>query len=260
VRRILTAALGGLAAVSLLAAGCGSNTKILEGSAPVTTPPPPTTTTTSTTVPACPQPNIPPGVVQTQLATPSSPTMAYSATPGGPSVGHLKEQWGGPSTRPVVDSQNGWVEVRLNTRPDGSVGWVPATSVTLSSTPYRIVVSICERSLTLFQGAVAVYSSPVGVGEPQWPTPVGPTFVDAIVNTPRFQQYIYGPYVLILGTHSNVFTDFDGGDGTVGIHGYPSDEASTKGVASSHGCVRSSPTTINAVRIVPVGTPVDVIA
>ena len=65
--------------------------------------------------------------------------------------------------------------------------------------------------------------------------------------------------MLILGTHSNVFTDFDGGDGTVAIHGYPSDPGSTDGVASSHGCVRSSPTTINTVKQVPVGTPVDIV-
>lgn len=255
-----SAALAGLAAVTLLAAGCGSSTKVLEGFAPLPTTTLPAPTTTSTTVPPCPAPAVPPGVVETQLATPASTTMTYSATPGGPPVGHLREQWGGSSTRPVMDTQDGWVELRLNTRPNGSLGWVPAQDVTLSSTPYRIIVSICSRSLTLFQGANVVYTSPVGVGQARWPTPLGPTFVDSIVNTPRSQLYIYGPTVLILGVHSNVFTEFDGGDGTVAIHGYPSDPASTRGVASSHGCVRSSPTTIAAVKVVPVGTPVDVIA
>jgi lipoprotein-anchoring transpeptidase ErfK/SrfK len=105
-----------------------------------------------------------------------------------------------------------------------------------------------------------MYSAPVGVGRPLWPPPTGPSFVDSIVATPKFQQYIYGPTVLILGTHSNVFTEFDGGDGTVAIHGYPSDPGSTKGVMSSHGCVRVGPDTINTLKAVPVGTPVDVIA
>jgi lipoprotein-anchoring transpeptidase ErfK/SrfK len=175
-------------------------------------------------------------------------------------VGHLKEPWGGPSTRPVLAQQNGWIQLRLDSRPNGASGWVQAQSVMLSTTPYRIVISVCQRSLTLFLGAEAVYSAPVGVGRPQWPTPTGASFIDAIVDTPKRQQYIYGPTVLILGTHSNVFTEFDGGDGTVAIHGYPSDPASTRGVASSHGCVRVSPATINAIRVVPVGTPVDVIA
>jgi lipoprotein-anchoring transpeptidase ErfK/SrfK len=84
--------------------------------------------------------------------------------------------------------------------------------------------------------------------------------VDAIVATPRVQLSVYGPTVLITGSHSNVYTDFDGGDGVVGIHGYPSDPASTRGVASSHGCVRANPATINAIKAVPVGTPIDIIA
>jgi hypothetical protein len=260
VKRMVTAGLAGLAALTVLAAGCGSSVKVGEGFAPVTTTTLPAPTTTSTTVPPCAQPAVPAGVVETQLATPDSPSLAYSAGPGGPSVGHLKEQWGGPSTRPVMAEQSGWVELRLNTRPNGGTGWVPAQNVSLGTTPYRIVVSICNRSLTVFQGADAVYSAPVGVGQRQWPTPVGPTFVDAIVNTPRYQQYIYGPTVLILGVHSNVFTEFDGGDGTVAIHGYPSDPKSTEGVASSHGCVRASPKTIDAIDTIPLGSPVDIVA
>ncbi len=89
---------------------------------------------------------------------------------------------------------------------------------------------------------------------------MGTAFVDAVVATPKNQVYIYGPTVVILGTHSNVFTDFDGGDGTVAIHGYPSDPATTKGVASSHGCVRAGPKTIDAIDTIPLGSPVDVVA
>jgi hypothetical protein len=250
----------GLAVAALLAAGCGQTLRVSEGLAPTTTLPPPAPTTTSTTVPACPAPNVPSGAVVTELATPNAPNLPYAAAPGGPMVCHLKNPWGGPGTAPVVDQQNGWVEVRLGSRPNGSTAWLPATSVGMSTTPFRIVISICQRSLTLFQGPDQVYSAPVGVGQPQWPTPVGPSFVDSIVNTPARQQYIYGPTVLIMATHSNVFTEFDGGDGTVGIHGYPSDPASTRGVASSHGCVRASPDTINTLKNVPVGTPIDVIA
>ncbi len=199
-------------------------------------------------------------MVSTQLATPTAANLAYSASPGGPISGYVKEPWGGPSTRSVLDQQGAWVKIGLDSRPNGAAGWVSLQGVTLSTTAYRVVVSICLRSLTIFQGATAVYSSPVGVGQPQWPTPVGSSFVDAVVATPARQQYIYGPTVFIMGAHSNVFTDFDGGDGTVAIHGYPSDPGSTRGVASSHGCVRANPDTINALKVVPVGTPIDVIA
>ncbi len=249
-----------LLAIVVVAGGCGHSTKVFEASAPITTLPPPSTTTTSTTVAGCPTPVVPNGVISTQLATPNAANLAYSATPGGPAIGRLTEHWGGPSTRPVLDVQGGWVQLRLESRPNGATGWVALSNLTLSTTPYRIVISICQRSLTLFQGPDQVYTSPVGVGQPRWPTPTGASFVDSIINTPKRQQYIYGPTVLILGTHSNVFTEFDGGDGTVAIHGYPSDPGSTRGVMSSHGCVRSSPDTINAIKVVPVGTPVDIIA
>lgn len=168
--------------------------------------------------------------------------------------------WGNPTVRPVISQMPGWVQIGLDTRPDSSSGWVPQSSVNLAATAYRVVVSVSQRSLTVYRDGQVAYTSPVGVGEPQWPTPMGTTFIDAIVATPKFQVYIYGPTVVILGTHSNVFTDFDGGDGTVAIHGYPSDPATTKGVASSHGCVRASPQTINAIDTIPLGSPVDVVA
>lgn len=196
----------------------------------------------------------------TELASPGTANMAYSATPGGAAAGRWTAPWGGPSTRPVLNQQDGWIEIALGTRPNGSTGWVPVDDVILGSSNYRIVVSICQRSLTLFQGADPVYSSPVGVGEPQSPTPPGLTFVEAIEPTPRSQEDTYGPTVVFLGTHSNTYTDFDGGDGTVAIHGYPSDPASTRGVAESHGCVRASPETIDAIQDIPVGTPVEIVA
>jgi len=87
---------------------------------------------------------------------------------------------------------------------------------------------------------------------------LGPSFVDAVVPVSPSQQYIYGPVVLITASHSNVFTDFDGGDGTVAIHGYPSDPASTRGVASSHGCIRANPQTMATISQVPAGTPIDI--
>jgi hypothetical protein len=250
-------------AVTLLASACGTGARVIEDSAAIKSPPslpPSTTSTTNGSTPYCAAPVDPTGGVPTTLASPTSNNLLYSAIPGGPAVGHVIENWGGPSTRPVVAESNGWVQIRLESRPDGSTGWIPAQNVTLTSTPYAIVVSICQRTLTIFSNGTAVYAAFVGVGQARWPTPVGATYIDSVVNTPARQQYIYGPTVYILGTHSNVFTDFDGGDGTVAIHGYPSDPGSTRGVASSHGCVRSSPTTINAIKVVPVGTPVSIVA
>jgi lipoprotein-anchoring transpeptidase ErfK/SrfK len=218
-----------------------------------------TTTTIGSGPTTTADPSAPPGefLVASEAVSP----LQYSATAGGPPVGTLPTvTWGDPTVRPVVTVNGAWVEIQLDTRPNGSTAWVPRSGVNLALTGYRIVVSVSQRRLTLFRNGQQVYTSLVGVGAPQWATPMGVTFVDAIVATPKSQLYIYGPTVLILGTHSNVFTDFDGGDGTVAIHGYPSDPGSTDGAAVSHGCIRASPTTITSIQTVPLGSPVDVVA
>jgi lipoprotein-anchoring transpeptidase ErfK/SrfK len=234
------------------ACGPGAPVKRLAAApAAATTTVAPTTTTTD--------PGPPPGTFL--VASPVSGPVQYFDSAGGAAVGTLPDTtWGGPTVRPVMSQTDSWIQIELDQRPNLSTAWVPRSSVTLAMTSYRIEVSIAKRSLTLYQNAQPIYSSPVGVGAPQWPTPMGRTFVDALVATPQFQEYIYGPTVLILGSHSDVFTEFDGGDGTVAIHGYPSDPGSTQGVAVSHGCVRASPETINAIAIVPLGSPVDVVA
>lgn len=236
----------------LVLSACGSATAHPQATPKVTK----TTTAgpTTTTV-------VDPGAGEYLVASPLTSPLQYAATPGGPPIGTLETvTWGAPTVRPVVTQSDGYVQIQLDTRPNGSTGWVPRTSVNLAITAYRIVISTSQRSLTLYQNGQAVYSSPVGVGLPASPTPMGQTFVDAVVATPTNQLSIYGPTVIVLGTHSNVYTDFDGGDGTVAIHGYPSNPASTEGVASSHGCVRAPPAAIDAIDKVPLGSPVDVVA
>lgn len=245
----------------ILATGCGRvHNQVASG--------PFTTTTTATTTTTLPPPTTPPCPAvatpasgPTELAAQAAAGITYYDSPGGRALRSLPlNRWGGPTVRPVVANQTGWLQVRLDSRPNGNTAWVRQQDMTMSTTTYRIVISICQRRLTLFQDGQAIHTAPVGVGRPQWPTPTGPSYVAAVVATPRRQLYTYGPTVLIIATHSNVFTEFDGGDGTVGIHGYPSDPASTRGVASSHGCIRAAPDTINAIRVVPVGTPVEIVA
>jgi lipoprotein-anchoring transpeptidase ErfK/SrfK len=205
--------------------------------------------------------NLAAGTTQLASPKPGSAGLIYFDRPYGQVVGSVGlTTWGGPTARPIIRSQSGWVQIRLDSRPNASTGWVYRNDVNITTTNYRIEVSISQRTLTLYQNNLSIYSSPVGVGRPQWPTPIGPSFIDAIVPVPARQQRIYGPTVLITATHSNVFTEFDGGDGTVGIHAYPSDPASTRGVMSSHGCIRVSAQTIDAISKVPAGTPLDIIA
>ncbi len=212
----------------------------------------------STTCVPDPFPTVPTGI---DLASPNVAGLAYANAPGGQLVGGLPiSSWGGPTVRPVVASQNGWLQVRLDHRPNASTGWVRQQDVTVTSTDYWIVISTCRRTLTLFQQGQPVFSAPVGVGMSATPTPLGPSFVDAIIATPGRERYVYGPTIVVTASHSNVYSDFGGGDGTVAIHGYPSAPWSTAGVASSHGCIRANPQTISAIATVPVGTPIDFVS
>ncbi len=245
--------LAGLILVATTAGACGSSHHVTAPPVTSTLPPP------STTIPPDTLPPLPAG--SSYVASLNSAPLSYARMPGGPIAGQIGGvTWYNPTVRPIMGLQDGWLQIGLDTRPNGSTGWVPKDSVTLARTPYKIVVSISQRSLTLYKDGQSVYSSPVGVGAPQWPTPVGTTFVSSVVSVNKAQLGTYGPTVLTLGAHSDVFTEFDGGDGTVAIHGYPSNPASTKGAAVSHGCVRVSPETMDAIKVVPSGTPVQIVA
>jgi lipoprotein-anchoring transpeptidase ErfK/SrfK len=66
---------------------------------------------------------------------------------------------------------------------------------------------------------------------------------------------IYGPFAYGLSAHSEVLTQFDGGDAEVGIHG--NNDASVLGTSVTHGCVRIDNAEITALsKVLPLGTPV----
>ena len=130
-----------------------------------------------------------------------------------------------------------WVEVRLPWRPNSASGWVDASRVILRPTPWRIVVSPAARSLSVYRGGSLVRRLQVVVGKPSTPTPVGLFSIIGAWSSPP--NAFLGSWILPLTAHSDVLAQFDGGDGTVGIHGrggasllYP------LGSASSHGCIR----------------------
>jgi lipoprotein-anchoring transpeptidase ErfK/SrfK len=62
----------------------------------------------------------------------------------------------------------------------------------------------------------------------------------------------YSPLILPLGAHSNVFSTFGGGPGTVGMHGWP--DPSVFGQAISNGCVRVPATALQLLARIPLGT------
>ena len=137
-----------------------------------------------------------------------------------------------------------WLEVRLPWRPNGSAGWINAAKVAPERTPWHIVVSTSRRTLTLVRAGKNVRTVPVVVGKPSTPTPDGLFAVWWAV--PWHPDDFLGSWVLDLTAHSDALQQFDGGDGTVAIHGRGGASLQDPlGTARSHGCIRLSNDTID---------------
>lgn len=155
-----------------------------------------------------------------------------------------------------------WLHIRLPWRPNAAAGWLNADNVVLEKTPWRIVVSRGRRTLTLFRAGARVHTFRVVVGKPSTPTPVG---LFGIVWAIRWHPTDFlGSWVLELTAHSDVLRQFEGGDGTIGIHGRGGASLlDPLGSARSHGCIRMSNNSIDwlvhkiGTRQLP-GTPVEV--
>ena len=140
-------------------------------------------------------------------------------------------------SRPRVADARCWLQVRLPWRPNAATGWVNAGKVVLARTRWRIVVSTARRTLTLLRSGAVVRRLSVVVGKPTTPTPTGLFAVAWAI--PWHPNDFLGSWVLELTAHSDVLQEFDGGDGTVGIHGRGGASLlDPLGTAASHGCIR----------------------
>ena len=130
-----------------------------------------------------------------------------------------------------------WLEVRLPWRPNDATGWIEASQVVLRPTPWRIVVSTADRSLAVYRRGHLVRRVPVVVGKPSTPSPEGLfSIIGAWADPPTA---FLGSWILPLTAHSDILQQFDGGDGTVGIHGRGGTSLlDPLGSAASHGCIR----------------------
>jgi len=139
--------------------------------------------------------------------------------------------------RPRAGDDRCWVLVRLPWRPNTATGWINANLVVVEKTPWRIEVSTASRTLTLFGAGRSVRTVSVVVGKPSTPTPTGLFAIAWAV--PWNPNDFLGSWVLELTAHSDVLQQFDGGDGTVGIHGRGGTSLlDPLGSARSHGCIR----------------------
>jgi lipoprotein-anchoring transpeptidase ErfK/SrfK len=154
----------------------------------------------------------------------------------------------------VQDQKEGWLNVLLPVRPNGTTGWIRATDVTTSQHEYRIEIELAAHKITVYHRDGVFLQEPVGVGRGPTPTPVGVFYTKELLQPPN-PNTAYGTYAYGLSGYSNVLTDFAGGDGLVGIHG--TNDPKTLGTDVSHGCIRMSNAAITRLaKSLPLGVPV----
>jgi lipoprotein-anchoring transpeptidase ErfK/SrfK len=163
--------------------------------------------------------------------------------------------------------KDGWVQVLLPVRPNGSTGWVKGTDVTLTPNTFRIDVALGAHTITVHKGATVIYTGPVAVGATDpplpdvgkpTPTPTGEYYLRVLLQAPD-PNTVYGPYAYGLSSHSDALDSYAGGDAEVGIHG--NNDASVLGKNATHGCIRMDNDAITMLaKQLPLGTPVEVTA
>ncbi|SFT69816.1 L,D-transpeptidase catalytic domain [Actinopolyspora lacussalsi subsp. righensis] len=171
---------------------------------------------------------------------------------GGEAVARLPAtQFESPTWVPIVAERDGWARVLLPSRPNGSTGWVRlgTEKVHKAHSPYVVDVDVGNRRLVVLENGRELGSWSVGVGSVDTPTPRGRTFILASI---RETVSDFSPIILPLGTHSETYTTYGGGPGTVALHGWP--ESEVFGTASSDGCVRVPGDALRLLRSLPLGT------
>jgi lipoprotein-anchoring transpeptidase ErfK/SrfK len=158
----------------------------------------------------------------------------------------------------VVSQQGAWYQVKVASRPNGLVGWVKASDVTLYQHDYAITVQLSTHTLIAYKSGKEFLRTTVAVGQSKYPTPTGSYFIRELAR-PSNPGGAYGPYAFGLSAYSNVLTKFGRGDGQIGIHG--TNRPKELGTNASHGCVRVPNAVITKLaQTLPQGVPVEIIA
>ncbi|HEU5211792.1 MAG TPA: L,D-transpeptidase [Gaiellaceae bacterium] len=144
-----------------------------------------------------------------------------------------------------------WYKISIPMRPNGTMGWIPAETVSLAPTAGEIRVHRRARTIDLFWHGKRVWKGIVAIGAPGMETPLGHYYVAA-----RFVPY-QDPFLGVFAVETSGYsklTEWPGG-GWFGIHGTSMPQL--LGQAVSHGCIRVSNLTATKLRrYAPLGTPI----
>jgi lipoprotein-anchoring transpeptidase ErfK/SrfK len=149
-----------------------------------------------------------------------------------------------------------WLRVRLPGRPNGHAGWISTNRTRQTSTPWHLRVKLSTRRLTVYRGGHVRRQFRAVIGKPSTPTPRGAFFIEEALALSPYETG--GPFALATSARSNVFQEFEGGPGQIGIHG-TNNLSGAPGSAASHGCIRLRPRAVTwLARRIGAGVPLTV--
>ena len=155
----------------------------------------------------------------------------------------------------VLDEQDDWLLVDLPVRPNGTMGWVRRSDVTLTTHSAMILVDLSEMRLWAWEDGALVAEGAIALGTDETPTPPGDYFVNEIQEQDD-PDTLFGSWIIGTSGFSEVLGLVDGGDPAVAIHG--TNDPSVLGTEVSLGCVRVHNDVVGRLARLPLGTPVEV--
>ena len=151
----------------------------------------------------------------------------------------------------------GWVKVLLPIRPNGSAGWVTRRREA-HGVAFRVRVELGARRIVVLEHDRVRYQGPVAVGAAATPTPTGHYYIRVLIKA-LDPTTVYGPYAYGLSSQSDrsrrstAATPRSGSTETTTHRS----SATTSRTGASAWTTRRSPI---SPRVLPLGTPVDVVA
>jgi lipoprotein-anchoring transpeptidase ErfK/SrfK len=156
------------------------------------------------------------------------------------------------------DAGNGWLEVYLPIRPNGSTAFVRDADVSKTPHSYRIEVNLSAFSLKAYNGSEVILDAKIATAAEATPTPGGLYYTNELLKPPD-PNTSYGTYAYGLSGYSDTLKTFNQGPGQLGIHG--TNEPKLIGQRVSHGCIRMTNQNIEKLaKTLPLGVPVFITA
>lgn len=159
-----------------------------------------------------------------------------------------------PMTFLIVERRDDWAKVLIPARPNHTEGYVRLDDVEVTTTEYRIEVSLTDTTLRAWNGDEMIAETKVVIGTPFSETPTGLFYVTDMVPYEN-PEGVYGPIALATNGYSEWMDEFDTGVPVVALHGTSRPEQ--VGQQISNGCIRVPNDIITMLAdTVPQGTPV----